>query len=128
MQYCKDFANLLFWVIWANLAIPTNIDCINLKNSLMFMCMQKINFIHLLLLLLLLLRCFKDLTNLLFWVPWPCLAMTSKNDNTSFQKTLMFFFMQKMIFIPNLFLQILKRYCKLVIYGTLGITDHVHKK
>ena len=37
--------NLLFWVFWAGLAIPTKINGINLKDSLMFICMQKTNFI-----------------------------------------------------------------------------------
>ena len=29
-RYCKDFENLLFWVIWARPATLTNIDSINL--------------------------------------------------------------------------------------------------
>ena len=45
-RYYKDFVNLLFWVIWAGLAIPTKINGINLQNSLMLIYMQKkINFI-----------------------------------------------------------------------------------
>ena len=43
LRYCKDFANLLFWVIWAGLVIP-KINGINLWDSLMFIWMQKINF------------------------------------------------------------------------------------
>ena len=46
MRYCKEFSNLLLWVIWAGLAMPTKINSINLKNSLMFICMHKINFSH----------------------------------------------------------------------------------
>ena len=37
-RYCKDFANLLFRVLWARLAIFTNIDSINLQKGL-FICM-----------------------------------------------------------------------------------------
>ena len=44
------------------------------------------------------------------WVLWEYLAMTSKSDATSLQKTLMFIFMQKIIFIPHLYLDILQRY------------------
>ena len=42
-RYCKDFANLLFQVLWVRLAILTNIDNINLQKGL-YICMQKINF------------------------------------------------------------------------------------
>ena len=41
LRYYIDFANLLFWVIWACLAMPTKINQINLWESLMFICMQK---------------------------------------------------------------------------------------
>ena len=78
LGYCKDFANFLFWVIWAALAMPTKINGINLYDSLMFICMQEINFIP---------PFFFEILqwyyNLLFWVLWACLAMTIKNDNTS---------------------------------------------
>ena len=36
--------------------------------------------------------------------------------------------MQKLIFIPQLFFEILQRYCKLVICGILGMADHAHHK
>ena len=29
LKYCKDFANLLFWVLWAWLALPTKTDSVN---------------------------------------------------------------------------------------------------
>ena len=63
------------------------------------------------------LRYCKDITSLLFWVFWAFLAMTSRSDTTNLQNTLMLIFMQKIIFIPRLFLEILQRYCKLVILG-----------
>ena len=37
-------------------------------------------------------------------------------------------FMQKIILIPALFLEILQRYYKLIILGTLGKLDHTHQK
>ena len=40
LWYHKDFANLLFWVIWACLITSTKINRISLKESLMFICMQ----------------------------------------------------------------------------------------
>ena len=39
-----------------------------------------------------------------------------------------FIFMQKVIFIPSLFLEILQRYCKLVVLGTLRTSVYVHQK
>ena len=45
LRYCKDFANLLFWVIWAGLAMPTRINYITSWNIFIFICMQKMNFI-----------------------------------------------------------------------------------
>ena len=69
----------------------------------------------------------KDIANLLFWVLWACLAMASKNNGINLLKTLMFIFMQKIKFTPHLFLEILLRYCKLVILGTLGMAHHPHQ-
>ena len=37
-------------------------------------------------------------------------------------------FMQKIILIPALFLEILQRYYELIILGTLGKLDHTHQK
>ena len=57
LRYCKDIGNLLPWVIWECLIMPViensnlvgNFDAqsveINFKETLMFICMQKINFI-----------------------------------------------------------------------------------
>ena len=43
------------------------------------------------------------------------------------QKTLLFNFMQKIKFTPQLFLEILLRYYKLVILGNLGMPSHTHQ-
>ena len=61
----------------------------------------------------------KDIANFLFWVLWACLAMTSKSDGISLQKTLMFIFIQKIKFIPHLFLKILLIFYNLIIMVTL---------
>ena len=34
-SYCKYIANLLFWVIWAGQAMPTKINGVSLRDSLM---------------------------------------------------------------------------------------------
>ena len=39
----------------------------------------------------------------------------------------MFICIQKVIFISNLFFEILRRHCKLALLGTLGILDHFHQ-
>ena len=44
-KYCKEMADLLFWVIWACLATHILNDSINLRKSSMFICKLKINFI-----------------------------------------------------------------------------------
>ena len=51
------------------------------------------------------LRYCKDISNLLFSVLQTCCAITSKKDTTNLQKTFMFIFMQKIIFILYLFLK-----------------------
>ena len=45
LRYHKDFAKLLFRVLWACLVMSTKTIRVNLYDSLMFICMQKINFI-----------------------------------------------------------------------------------
>ena len=52
--------------------------------------------------------------------------MTSKMILSPCGKLLMFIFMQKIIFIPPIFFEILKRYCELVIFGTLDMPGHAH--
>ena len=73
------------------------------------------------------LRYCKDNYKLAILTTLACLAMTSKNDTTTLCKTLMFVIMQKNIFIPHLFFEILKRYCRLTILGTLGTPGHPHQ-
>ena len=121
LRYHKYFANLLFWVIWASLAMLTKINNINLYERLIFSACKKSTSS-----LSSFLRNCKDISNLLFWVFWPYLATRSKNDNVILQKTLLIV-IQKIIFIPHLFFEILQSYCKLI-FGTLGTLGHVHHK
>ena len=44
-RYCKNIANLLHWVLSECLIKPINNDSITLQETLMLICMQKINFI-----------------------------------------------------------------------------------
>ena len=56
---------------------------------------------------------FWDITNLLFWVIWACLARPVKNNSINLWKTLMLSCMQKLNFIPNFFTEMSQKYCKL---------------
>ena len=116
LSYCKDVAMLLFWQAWPcppRLMASTSriVSCFSARK-------KSTSFLPFL-------RYCKDITNLSFWVLWTCLAMTSKNNTTSLEKTLMFIFMQN-IFIPHLF-EILQGYCKLVILDILCKLGHAHQ-
>ena len=73
-------------------------------------------------------RYYKNITNLVCWVLWAYLVMTTKNDDLNVQETLMFIFIEKMNFTPHLILEILLRYCKLVIMGTLDMLGYGYNK
>ena len=45
LRYCKDIANLLFWGLLECWTTPIKSHNINLQETFMFICMQKINFI-----------------------------------------------------------------------------------
>ena len=45
LRYCKDIAKLLFWGLWECLTIPIKNHIINLYETFMLICMQRINFI-----------------------------------------------------------------------------------
>ena len=80
-----------------------------LKKSLTILSFSKLQFFHF---------C-KDIANFLFWVLWACLAMTSKSDGISLQKTLMFIYIQKIKFIPHPFLKVWLMFYNLIIMITL---------
>ena len=123
LGYHIDFTNLLFCVFWACLATPTKINSINFqKNWCLYACKNQLHRF------LLFLRDIVKILNLPFWLLWAWLAMTGKKNTISLWKTLMFVFMQKIKFIPYLFLEILQRYCKLVILATLGVPGNTQQK
>ena len=117
LRYCKDFANLLFSVLWVWLAMTTKFGKIKLQESLKFICKQ----------LLPSLPSCKDIAKLSFWVLWICLAMVIKNNSISLYKTLMFMLIPKNKFNPHLFFETLLRYYKVVILSTLGTRSHATK-
>ena len=111
LRYYKDIVNLLFWVLWACLAKQAQSDTINLWQTFVFICRQKINFIsHALLEIL------QRYANFLFWVLWTCLVAHTQNDSINLYKTLMFICMQKTNFIIHFILEILhfKESCNLI--------------
>ena len=101
----------MFWVLWACLAKQAQSDTINLWQTFVFICRQKINFIsHALL------EIFQRYANFLFWVLWACLVAHTQNEHINLYKTLMFICMQKTNFIIHFFLEILhfKESCNLI--------------
>ena len=103
-RYCKDIANFLFWEFGECLSIPIKNHFINLKETFMLICMQKINF------------------------SLPPSWDISKNDSINLKKPLLFIYRQKIDFILHVFLDILQGYCKLVILGNLGMVGYAHPK
>ena len=95
---------LLFWVLWAWMAMSTKIDNTNLLETLKFICMQKTNFIPPFFLEIL-----QWYSKLIILSTWPIPDYGQQKDKISLKKTLMVVFMQK----SNLsltFLEILLRY------------------
>ena len=89
LRYCKDIANLLFWVLWECLVMPINNDSITLWENLMpkilkltcgkLWCLsscKKINFIS-----DFFLRYCQNIANLLFWELRDCLTIPIKNHS-----------------------------------------------
>ena len=68
-----------------------------------------------------------DIANLLFWALWACLATPIKHFSTDLQQSFMFTWMQKIHFISPFFLEILLRYCKLVVLNTLDMPGYAHQ-
>ena len=77
--YCKDF---LFGYFEHDWPYPPKLIASTCRKVCLSACKKST------LSLLYFLRYCKDLVKLLFWVVWACLAMTTKNDNMSLQKTM----------------------------------------
>ena len=90
LRYCKEIADLLFWVILAWLSTPKmivsnwkNLSCLFFPFSLRYF-RNIANLLFWVLLASLLTNfwqaCLQRSTNFLFWVLWACLAASIKND------------------------------------------------
>ena len=64
--------------------------------------------------------------NLLYWVIWAWLATHTKNGCITLEKLLAFISRQKINFILNFFFEMLQRYCKLIVWSSLGMSTYVH--
>ena len=80
-----DIVNFLFSVPRACLATHIQRGTINLLRAFVFICWQKINFIHHVLLEIL-----QRYAKFLFWALWACLPTYMQNDSINLKKILMF--------------------------------------
>ena len=70
----------------------------------------------------------KEVANLSFWVIWACLARQTLHDNSNLKKSLKFICCrQKIKFILDVFPEILQRYCKLIVLGTLCMPRYANQ-
>ena len=74
------------------------------------------------------LRYCKEIKNLLFWIIWTCLVTHTQNKSINLKKPMIFIGRQKINFIVHFLLEILQRYCELVILGTFGMYGYAHLK
>ena len=131
-RYCEDIANLLLWVIWECLFMPT-IMIVSLWRKLWYprswnqlvgnfdvYLHAKINFI---VNFFIEPDLFKDTANLLFWELWECLTIPIKMIVSNF----ILIYRQNINFITSFFLKILQKIA-VVILGNLGMPGHSHLK
>ena len=94
---------------------------INTWQVFMLVCIQKISFItHSFLQIL-------QRNNLLFLITWACLDTHTYNNSTNLKKTYVYL-VAKINFILHVSFEILQRYCKLVVLGTLSIPGYAQPK
>ena len=78
------------------------------------------------------LTCCTEIANLLCWAILACLATHThthtQNDSITLKKLSTFASRQKNDFTLHIFLEILQRYCKLVVFSTLGMFSYAHPK
>ena len=121
--YCKEKANLLFWVIGAFLATQTLNDWINLKKSLMFICRQKINFIfH---------NCLQILqrhSKLFILRPFDMPGYAHLKLSYQLVKNFRVYLQAKNDFNPPRFSGEFRKICKLLILSTFGMSVYTHPK
>ena len=111
-KFISKFVSLLFWILWASLALHTHSDIINLQKTFAFICRQKINFI----ISNAFLKILQRNANCLFWVLWGCLVTRTQIYIINLQKTSMFIYMPRIQFIIHFLLEILhfKEPCNLI--------------
>ena len=123
MRCCKDIANLLIWELWECLIMLIKIILsICRKLSFWSACKKStssLNYFP---------RYFKEIANLLLWVIWAFLVTHTKNDNSNLRKPVKFICRWNIKFILHVFLEILQRFCKLVVLGTLGMPGYASIK
>ena len=122
-EILKDITNLLFWELWERLTILINI-IVSICSKLSCLPAYKKSTSS----LTSFIRYCKEIENLLFWVIWGCLVTHTKSDSINLKKPLTFICRQKINFILDIFLEILRRYCKLVIFCTMGMPGYAHPK
>ena len=106
---------MLFCELWECLTTLIKNQRISLQETFMLICMQQINFItH-----------WNSKLNILGNSSMP---RSTLNDSINLKKSLMFICKQKTNFILSIFLEILQRYCKFVILGTLHKPAYTHLK
>ena len=120
LRYCKDTANLLFWELREHLTISIKIT-VSVWTKLSWLSECKISTAS----ITSLLRCYREIANLLYWVIKAWMATQNKNDSITLKKPSVFISRQKMNFILHVFLEILERYCKPVVLGTLSMPGYV---
>ena len=104
LKYCKDIANLLFWELWEFLIIPIKNHSVNLwQHSWLSASKKSTSSVTPFW------RYCKEIANLLFWVIWACLKWWTFDVYLQTKNQLR---------ILHIFLEILQKYCNLVISCT----------
>ena len=118
MRYCA--ANSLFWELWEYLTNPSKSYYQIVASFHAYLRAKKstssLNSF---------LRYRKEIANFLFSVNWACLATHTYNDDSNLKKPFTFICRQKIKFILHVFLE---RYCKLIVLGTLDMSDQANPK
>ena len=117
----KGKANLLLWKLWECLTIAINNYSINLEETFMLICMQKVNFITYFFLKILQRSSKLDILSNL-GLPGPSKMIVS------IWRNFWCIFKQKINFILPVFVEILQSYRKLVILGTWAKTGYAYPK
>ena len=100
-RYYKYIANFLFWEFWECLFIPINYHCINLKETFMLICIQKITLLYFFL------EIFQRNTKLVILGNLGKPGHTHKNHGNNLKKPLMLIHRQNIGFTLHVFLEIL---------------------